>query len=302
MVGRITQSFVAQRTLRDLNASFARVANLQEQLSTGRRVNRPSDDPLDARRAISISTRIGKNDQFISNIQNVSPQLEGTGIALLNSVDILQRAQELAIQAANETVDIDSLQNIALEIDQLLEATVVEANRRINDRSIFAGTRTIADAFDVTRVGGEITAVTYAGNSNSIEVEIAESVRTAINEPGDDAFLGTVDIFQTLIALRDDIRAGDQDAVRNTGLPALEDGIEQLLLSSARIGSIQNRIERVENTTSAEQIELQAQFSERVEADFATTVLNFNVQQNALNAALGATARVIQPSLLDFLR
>src|SRR5690606_26362898 len=156
---------------------------------------------------------IGKNEQFISNIQNVRPTLEGTATAVLNVVDILQRAQELSVQAANETVDTDSLNSLALEIDQLLESTVVEANRRINDRSIFAGTRTTADAFDVTRVGGEITAVTYAGNAESIEIEIAEGVRSPINEPGDAAFQSTVDIFQTLIDLRDSMRAGDQDAV-----------------------------------------------------------------------------------------
>jgi flagellar hook-associated protein 3 FlgL len=302
MVARVTQNIIAQRSLRDLNAQLLRLSNLQEQMSTGQRVNRPSDDPLDARRAIGLNLLLGKNEQYSSNMVNVEPTLEGTETALRNVVDILQRSHELAIQAANGTVDILSMQTIALEIDQLLEGMLVESNTRVNNRSVFSGTRTLQDAFSATRVGGEITAVNYDGNSNIIEVEIGDGVRIDANEPGDAAFQSTVDIFQTLIDLRDNMRAGDQNAVRTAGLPAIEDGLNQALFSVARVSSIQNRVDRVKSTTESQNVELQQQLSDTIDADFAETVLNMNVQQNSYQAALNATSRVIQPSLLDFIR
>lgn len=301
-VTRVTQGMMVQRSLNNLNQQLRHISVLQEQLATGLRVNRPSDDPIDARRAMNLRTIISKNEQFQANIFDSSPHLEESASTLLNIVDIVLRALELTTQGANETMAQPQLDAIALEIDELLEAAVVSGNHRTSNRSIFAGTQTLADAFDVTRVAGQITAVTYAGNDQSIEINISDGVRTGINVTGADAFQSNVDIFAMLIGIRDDLLAGDQASLRNVRLAELETGREQTLTAVAQIGAIQNRLERVSNDLQDFNIGFQELLSEKIDADFAETVLGLTVAETAFRAALNATARVIQPSLLDFIR
>ena len=301
-VTRVTQGMMVQRSLNNLNQQLRHISVLQEQLATGLRVNRPSDDPIDARRAMNLRMIISKNEQFQANIFDSSPHLEESASTLLNIVDIVLRALELTTQGANETMAQPQLDAIALEIDELLEAAVVSGNHRTSNRSIFAGTQTLADAFDVTRVAGQITAVTYAGNDQSIEINISDGVRTGINVTGADAFQSNVDIFAMLIGIRDDLLAGDQASLRNVRLAELETGREQTLTAVAQIGAIQNRLERVSNDLQDFNIGFQELLSEKIDADFAETVLGLTVAETAFRAALNATARVIQPSLLDFIR
>ena len=301
VVGRVTQGLLVLRQLSNLNRQLANIAVLQEQLATGLRVNRPSDDPIDARRAISVRTSIGKNDQFLSNISDVTPQLEESATTLLNVQDILIRTLELTIQAGSETLTQDQLDEIALEIDQLLEATVGAANHRTNNRSIYAGTQTLADAFDVVRVGGRITDVTYAGNDVAIEINISEGIRTTVNVSGTEAFLSKVDIFNMLIGIRDDLEAGDQDSLRGVRLDELDSAMDQTLFAVAKIGAIQNRLERVSSDLQDFNIQLQILLSNKIDADYAEVILGLSVAENAYIAALSAAARVIQPSLLDFI-
>jgi flagellar hook-associated protein 3 FlgL len=299
---RITQGFMVDRTLNSLNRQLQGLADLQEQLSTGLRVNRPSDDPLDARRAIGIRTSIRQNEQFVANIQDVGPHLRATESAVTSVENILQRVQELTVRASSETVNSDQMQQIALEIDQLLEQVVLEANGEVNDRAIFGGTRTGVEPFQATRVGGTITAVTYAGNSGSIDIPFSETGRATINVPGDEVFQSDTDIFQLLINIRDDMNAGNQTSLSQVHLSEIDTGLKQMLNSLAKVGTFQNRLDRVSESSEDLILEFQAQLSDKIDADFAETITNFNVQQNSFQAALNASARVIQSSLLDFIR
>lgn len=301
-ITRITQQLLADRTLNDINQTLNRISVLQERMSTGLRVNRPSDDPIDARRAINTRVLISKNEQFLSNIDNIQPQVGETSSELQNVLNILQRALELTTQASNETNAQEQLDAIALEIDQLLESTVAAANHRTNGRSIFAGSRTLNDAYSTTTAGGEITAVTYNGNDEVVNIDISDGIQVGSNVPGSTAFQSTQDIFATLIGIRDDLRAGDQDNLRNTRLGELRTAIDQTLFAVARVGATENRLERVSNNLQDFNIQLNELLSDKIDADFADTVLNLNVAQNAFEAALSAAGRVLQPSLLNFVQ
>lgn len=301
-ITRITTPLLAERSLRDINAQLSRISTLQEQLATGLRVNRPSDDPIDARRAINVRVLLGKNEQFQANIDDIAPQLDETATTLLSVVSILQRALELTTQAANGTNSQQQLDAIALEIDELLEGVFASSNQRTNGRSIFAGTQSLADAFSATRVGGEITAVTYEGNDQVTTVNVSERIQIDVNIPGSDAFQDTADIFATLIGIRDDMRAGDQASLRTVRLTEIQAGLDQILFSVARVGAVQNRLEDVSNNLQDANIQLRDLLSDKIDADFAETVLGLNVAQNAYEAALNAAGRVLQPSLIDFLR
>lgn len=301
---RITQALLTDRTLRDLNKQLLSLSKLQQQLATGRRVNSPSDDPIDARRAINIRAEISKTEQYISNLEDLQPQLRGAEGVFDSTLNILQRILELTVRAANETLNQEQLDITSEEVDQLLEQVFLESNERINGRALFGGTVTLTDPFVATRdpVTGEITGVTYQGNSEEIGVQFSDETTLSVNRPGDEVYLSDVDIFAVLIGIRDDLRAGDQDSLRNTRLGELDTAQNQILQVLSKIGAVQNRVEAIADKNEDFVLNLQEQLSDKVDADYAETVLNFNVQQNLYNSALNASARVLQNSLLDFIR
>jgi flagellar hook-associated protein 3 FlgL len=303
---RVTQRILVDRSLRNIGFQNRAILKLQEQLATGQRVNRPSDDPLDARRAIATRAELNKYTQYLSNISAAGPQLTETETAILTSIDRLQRARELAIQGGSSTQQQPQRDQLAIEVNQLLEGLLVEANHQTNGRYIFAGTRTRSEAFTATRdANGEIVSVAYAGNTTRFDLEIQDGTRVPVNEPGDAVFSGTgpggVDLFALLVDLRDNLRAGDVGAV-GASLADFNPAQDQLGVALARVGSVQNRLQRTDADIQVLINQLEQVFSDSVEADYAEVVLNLNAQSNAFQATLNAAAQVLQPSLLDFIR
>ncbi len=300
---RVTQRLMVNRVLSDLNNQTERLLTLQEQLSTGLKVNAPSDNPLAARRAVNIRASIGANEQYVTNISIAGPQLAESASSIQTVLNVLQRAQELALQGANGTNSQTQLNQIAIEVNQLLESTVAEGNHQTNGRYVFGGTRTTNAPFVVTRdANNSITAVTYQGNDESIQIAIGDGTTVGVNETGNNAFESSQDIFKLLVDIRDNLRAGDQTSLQNQRLAELPVARNQLLVSMAKIGSIQNRLEQVSGDTDNAIQQLRSALSDNIDGDYAETVVNLNAQSNAYQAALNAAARVIQPSLLNFLQ
>ena len=304
-VARVTQRMLVDRTLTNLSGHERRILNLQEQLSTGQRVNRPSDDPLAARRAVTARSEIHRNEQYIANLSAAQPFLDEAETAIETSVDILQRVNELTLQGASDTMGQTQRDQIAIEVNELLETMLSQANHETSDRFIFGGTRTRSEPFVATRdAEGEITAVSYEGNSEKIMVEVSEGVRVPANETGDALYTQTnpqsVDIFGLLVQLREDLRNGDTAGLQDR-LAELDTAQDQLLVATARIGSVHNRFEHIEGNLRAINVQLEEVLSDNLDADFADVIVNLNAQSNAFTASLNASARVIQPSLLDFI-
>jgi flagellar hook-associated protein 3 FlgL len=299
---RVTQGIIAARVLNNIQDQTRRLFNIQEQLSTGLRVNSPSDDPIDARRAINTRSFIAKNTQYLKNISNALPFLEETASAIQNVQQIFQRTRELTLQGANGTNGQPQRDAIAEEINQLLESAVAEGNHNAAGRFIFSGTRTNTEAYSVTRdAQGQITSVTYEGNDERYEVAIGTDENVRVNEPGSLVFQNAQDQFQTLIDIRDNLLAGDTGALQ-TQLAELDVIDRQLGQGVARLGAVINRVTNTEEDLVDFNFQLERVLSDRLDADFAEVIIELNAQQNAFQAALSAGARVVQPSLLDYLR
>jgi len=299
---RVTQGLMVTQALKNLNYQTRRLLKLQEQLATGLRVNTPSDDPLAARRAIDLREIMSREDQYLTNISNAGLQLQETVTTVQSVVEGLQRAQEIALQGANGTMDQSQRDQLAIEVNQLLETVLIQANHQTNGRYIFGGTRTLSAPFMPARnAAGEITAVTYAGNSEQVSVAVGDGVSVVVNEPGQMVFQSSQDVMQLLIDIRDDLRSSDIAGLQQR-LVELDTAQDQALVAVARIGATQNRLERLTADTEDHLQQLKIALSECVEADYAETMINFNAQTNAFQAALNASARVIQQSLLDYVR
>ncbi len=302
---RITQQMMVSRVLRNLSLQNRRILGLQEQMSTGQTVNRPSDNPMAARRAVDAQSVLAQNRQYITNISSISPYLTETETAITTVENFRQRAYELTLQGLSGTNGQTQRNQIALEINSILEDVLSQSNYNSNGRYVFGGTRTSTVPFTATRdANGEITAVTFEGNTETFEIEIAAKNRVKVNENGQAVFLqtsgSTVDVFQTLINIRDNLRAGDTASLQ-TDLQNLVNAQDQLMVAVSRLGATQSRVETMDANLRDINTQLQEVISDNLDADYADVVVNLNSQSNAYQASLSAAARVIQPSLLDYI-
>ena len=245
---------------------------------------------------------MGKNDQYMKNMSIVSSQIVETGTTIQTMVDNLRRAKDVTLQGATGSNTTLQRQAIAEEINQILEEAVVMGNRQTNGRYIFGGTRTQTPAFEAVRdADGRIADIVYQGDNESIEVAISDGVKVSVNEAGNRVFQSNEDVFQTLIDIRDNLLNGDQDGL-SQNLGQLDRAEEQLLTALSRVASVENRLDRVTQDTMDFNFQFERVLSDAVDADFAETMVNLNSESNAFQAALAASARVLQPSLLDYLR
>ncbi len=299
---RITQTGITSRVLNNIQSQTRELFGLQEQLSTGLRVNSPSDDPIDARRAINTRSILAQNEQFLRNISNSSAFIDETVSSVQNVQSIYQRTRELTLQGANGTNGQPQLDAIAEEINQLLETAVSEGNHITAGRYIFGGTRTSIPPYSVTRnAQNQIDTVTYEGNDEHYSIAVGPSASITVNEPGADVFQSAQDQFQTLIDIRDNLLSGNTAGLQ-TQLAELDTIDRQLGQGIARLGAIQNRASRIDEDLNDFNFQLQSLLSTQVEVDYTEVIIKFETQQNAYQAALNAGARVMQNSLIDFLR
>lgn len=184
---RITQGILYSRALIDVQRGLSRYSQLQQEVATGRRINRPSDDPAAALRILPLRNDIRGLEQLSGNVSLARETLDTSTASLEDASALMQRARELTTQAANGTLSNADRQSIGAEVEQLLNQMVGIANSRRGDRYLFAGTNNGDAPFELVTSGGR-SRVVYRGNHESLEIDVAPGVSTALNVPGDSIF------------------------------------------------------------------------------------------------------------------
>ncbi|MEO6594696.1 MAG: flagellar hook-associated protein FlgL [Planctomycetota bacterium] len=187
MTVRITQGMLYSQALRSVQSGLSRYSSLQQEISTGRRINRPSDDPAGALRILPLQSDLKNLDQLSDNVALARETLNTGANSLEDASALMQRVRELTTQASNGTLNAHDRQSIAAEVEQLLGQLVGIGNSRRGDRFLFGGTENGSAPFDMVTDGGG-TRVVYRGNRDSLDIEVAPGVTTALNVPGDAIF------------------------------------------------------------------------------------------------------------------
>jgi len=296
-INRVTQSMLTDRSLDRLQGSLSRLAEIQEHLSTGRVLNRASDNPGDAATAMRLRAAIGAQQQYARNAADGTGWLDTLDSTLGASNDLVRRARELGIQAVSGAAGPQSREALALEIDQLRSALLGVANTTYVDRPVLGGTTAGSVAF--AEAGG---AVAFTGDAHPVHRTVAEGVVVDVSLPGPTAFGADGDnVFDHLTALAAALRSGDETGIR-AGVAALEDDGHRLVVARADVGARAARVERAATAAADAELSLTSSLAEIENADLPRTMVDLKMQEVAYQAALAATARVLQPSLIDFLR
>lgn len=297
---RMTQSMLSNRALTGMQTSLNRLAKVQEQLSTGRIINRPSDDPTGATAAMRIRASLAEQQQYARNAQDGGSWLDQIDSALSSATDQVRRAQELALRGANTgTSGPETREALAIEIDTIASGLVSTANTTYLDRPVFGGLTPgrAAYAADGTWVG-----VPGVGDPGGVVRSVAEGTKVRVDLEGPQAFGAEGDsVFDHLRALSVALRSGDADGISRAADALAVDG-KRITNARSQVGATANRVEQASTAASDAVLGLTTSLSEVENTDVAKATMDLQVQQVAYQAALGASARVIQPSLLEFLR
>lgn len=314
-ISRITTSYMQNQALGYLNKNMSLLSTLQQTLSSGQNINRPSDDPVGLTRILALSNTLKTDERYGENVQDSIAEANTADTAMDSMVGLVQRAQELATQAANFTNNQDGRNAIALEIDQIISQLVQLGNTDIGGKYIFGGYRTDAPPF--TRTGDDIT---YSGNppteSWQRNVEIARGVEVPINVNGEELMGETTvtagppvtvagsGLFRTLIELKlnlEDSASPTQLADIRTRLDQLTTDMNTVLSKQAIIGAVSNRLSLTQDRINERKSILTQQFASIQDIDMPKTIAHINQQQNVFEASLQVTGRLMQTSLLNFL-
>ena len=326
---RVTHRTIQESTLANLQRNLTSMSALQEKLSTGRNINRASDDPTSTVSVLQLREDLRNTEQHVRNADDGMGWLTSTDTALQTTQTQLRRAQELALRALNSgTSAPESREAIALEIDGIRSSVLTLANTKYLDRSVFAGTAAAGDAVVVT---GTPPLASYSFTSTGTttgtgggevlrRVDAATQVRVDSDGRavfGDDAT--GLSVFKLLDTMAQQVRSMPSPGTTAGGSPdpaalaasiaGLESSYEALkgrvsLISSAQsgVGTTMNRVTSAQDAAEDRKVTLSTALSDVQDADLPETIVQLQMQEVAYKAALGATAKVLQPSLMDFLR
>lgn len=294
---RITNNMLSHNLLRNLEAAQGRMDRLQNQMSSGRRISRPSDDPVGIENALRMKSNITAVEQWKSNASE--------GLAYMNTADstmgdisaMLQRARELAIQGANGTNSDDDKAKIAQEVDQITEQIKQLANTKVGSKYLFGGTANTKPYDSGTN--------TWVGSNDVIEFQVGSGLSLGISVNGQTLFGvsgGSVGMITTLQNLSNSLKTPSANAGIDTAIGELDNHLTMVLNKRAELGARVNRMNSLNEQLDATLLNLEASLSDIMDADMAETIVEFKNQENVYRAALSVGAQIIQPSLVDFMK
>ena len=308
---RVTLQSQANESILYLQRQSDQLANIEEQATTGNRINQPSDDPLDIPTVMLGQAQDNQYSAYLNNISSAQAVLNQSVSSLTSVTNVLTSATQLASQGANGSNDQSTMDTLAQQVNAQINQLLSIANTQSSGSYLFGGTATNTTPFTVasTNAQGEPETISYNGANNSSEVLIGPGQTVSTYAPGNQVFQAPgADAFQALIGLR--------NALENTsGL----DSSQQVQAISQQIGALQNASNAVNNTVGEQsnglqnlnsvqtQVQnLQVQTKELVSnvqsADPSQVLVQFQAQENAFEMTLSVTAQMFSQNLLTFLQ
>lgn len=295
-------------------------SKLQIKISSGEKYLSRSENPLETDQAASINIDLSKNEQFISNVESVVDWETATCAALENVSDSLQGANELIIEMNSGILDTDDYDNLATEINEVIEALLSASNTSYVGKEVFAGMNTGSDPYTATRdADGNITAVTFLdGSTNGTQRKVAtsSSSTSTYGLTGDQVFsfqhyenTGTesspnweyvdVNIFDTLIDIRDDLENGTLPS--DTLCERVQAAVDNLASNIVQNASSQKKYESILDNLEGLTESATDRYSELVDLDLAEATVKYSELETALEASYQLLGGINSMSLLDYI-
>lgn len=296
---RITTAMMAENSLRNVQANLSRVDQLQNQITSGSRITRPSDDPIGAAQALGLQESLDQSEQYGRNIDQATSWLNTADSALGSVTDALHRARELAVQATSSTLSQSDRGAIQAEVTQLQQHVLTVSQSKYGAYYMFSGTRSDQPGFVSPHSSTSVANPnSYQGNQSPVQREISPGVSLAVSVDPTTTFN---DLFDALDGLQAGLASGDSASISNT-LNQFDTALDSIDTARSSIGARVNRLEGLQQRQSAVSVNLTSLLSNVKDVDMPAAITNFSMAQTIYQASLKASAQMLQSSLLDYLR
>jgi flagellar hook-associated protein 3 FlgL len=288
---RVTNSMMTATVKRNLFRQAEQLAKKQETMASGKRINRPSDDPLGYGKVLDYRKTLTSLGQYDRNIQNAKNRTEFIETTLEGVEELMVDAKNWAVnQSASASMDreaaITSVQNIREQILQM-------SNSKMGNVYVFAGFQTLTPPF--------ASDGTYNGDNGYYSVMTADNMEMQVEADGSRIFQGTEDVFDALDQLIVGLQTDDVALIHDQ-IDRFEQAQGQVQMVRAESGAKYQQLQLVEQQTAKLKLTFEEMMDSTEKAIIEETVIDFNNQELAYELALNAAAKIIQPTLMDFLR
>ncbi|MDF2649360.1 MAG: flagellar hook protein FlgL [Paenibacillus sp.] len=301
MPARVTQGMMNTQLLSNINKNIQKMNQEQTQLSTGRRINVPSDDPVGITYAMRYRTELGANEQYQKNVDSAISNLEYLDTMLGQAGDVLQKVRELAVKGANGTNPQTAMDSMKVEAEEMYKQLVDIGNSKFKGKYVFNGQMTDKQPYT------EANAVSEATDNGIIRFEVGAGIMLPVSITGNQAFGDPTDpavtdgLFKIVNDLVTNLGNGDYAAVSST-IGSIDTRMEKLLEMRSEVGARTNRIEFIENRLDDISINLESLQSKVEDADMTEVITKLKMSESVYQASLSVGSKLIQPSLIDYLR
>ncbi|MFT8872906.1 MAG: flagellar hook-associated protein FlgL [Sporolactobacillus sp.] len=299
---RITQNMISNNVLSNLSKNYSQLAQYQDELASGQRVTKPSDDPVAASLGIGYRSDYSRAAQYQKNVAAAQKWMSASDSALSQAGSVLDEISDLTLSANNSTQTSDELNADATQIDQLTQQLVTIGNTQIGGQYIFSGADSENPLLTQTTDASGNTAVSVNATALAnpdLSMTVNDGVQISVNVNPKNVF--TSNMFADLSSLKTALQSGDQATV-NDSISKIASYKEAFTNAEADIGAREQRVNLMTDQLNAQQTNAVNALSTSQGADYAKTVVSLNQQQNVFQASLAAGARIIQQSLVNYLQ
>ncbi|WZL79454.1 flagellar hook-associated protein FlgL [Eubacteriales bacterium mix99] len=313
---RITNQGILQNYLTNLNRNLENMSVYQNQLSSGKEISRPSDDPFAVTRTMSLTTSIHQNEQYLQNIEDAMDWVDMSDSAMDSIGSAMNRLRELVLEGANGTNDGSAEDAISDEVKQIVSQLAQLGNTNYDGRYIFGGQETTKPPFRVDENGMLYYDGAEGAGETMLSREISQDVVIEINVPGiwimngkNGEFSETsdpADFSNTLAGTLTDIlkalEEGDVEALGGKLLEQIDGHIDNMLSIRSELGAKSNRLDAAKKKNEEESFNMTKMKSKTEDIDFAEKIMQYMTMTNVYVASLSVGAKILQPTILDFLK
>jgi len=291
---RITQNMILRNTLQSINNSRDGMNRSQSRISSQKRVEKPSDDPISFSRAARYRRNLDQNKQFIRNVQDAKSWVDTSSIALDQLHEYTLQAYDYTMQGADGTSDAEIRSSLADSMRGLLQEMVGLGNSQYLGKSIFAGTATSeSEPFEL-----QSDTVTYHGDDEHIQRRVGENLVLDINTTGQE--LMDSQIFDVMSGLITALDANDITGIE-TGLDNLNAVKDKILTISTNVATRATSLTLIKDRLTSTNVNLQAHISDEEDTVMEEEIVKFKSQETAYQAALKSASEIMQMNILNYL-
>jgi len=301
---RLSNKQMADTIMRNLNRQIQQIQIRQQMISSGKKVNRPSDDPIGMGQILDYRRTLASIDQYHRNIERGKMRVELVETTLGGIEDLVVEAKNWAVNIGTGSADTTMLAIATDEVKNIYEQLMQQANTKMGNNYLFAGHLSDTAPFTRNADGVDGTAddwdATYNGDTGNLQFLIGDNLTIDLKADGQEIFQGTVNIFDTLRDLIQGLEAGDVTQVGNQVAPLIT-AQDQIQTIRAEGSAKYKRLEAAENHWDIFRLKVEDMRSSVEDADITRALVEMQNLETTYEISLASSAKIIQPTLMNFL-